>query len=105
MFIFSENMLAYKGFVTRCNRFFLAVVSQLCFGGNIPPSDEVVQRLLSYVTVQTKEWIYSKNFAVISDCIDRTPVVRSFLLQLLLRNRYKHCYLPPNCNNHEVNRK
>lgn len=67
----------------------MEVVSQLCFAGQNPPSDDVVIKLLSYITVQSKKgWMYSKNMEVIDDAFDRTPVVRSFLLQLLMRTRY-----------------
>ncbi|CAG2194989.1 unnamed protein product [Mytilus edulis] len=66
----------------------MEVVSQLCFSGTKTPSDEVVIKLLSYITVQSKTgWIYSKDMVVFDDAIDRTPVVRSFLLQLLMRTR------------------
>lgn len=87
LIVYSEN--TYNEFVRNCNTFFMEVVSQLCFAGRNPPSDDVVIKLLSYITVQSKKgWMYSKNIEVIDDAFDRTPVVRSFLLQLLMRTRY-----------------
>lgn len=66
----------------------MEVVTQLCFADRSPPHDDVVKKLLSYITVETKKGlIYSKNLEIFDDSIDRSPIVRSFLLQLLMKKR------------------
>ncbi|XP_071137105.1 E3 ubiquitin-protein ligase rnf213-alpha-like [Mytilus edulis] len=82
----SENVLAYQDFRRRCNSFFMEIVSQLCFAEGTPPSNEIINKLLSYITVQTKKGQeVTKQLTIFNDCIDSTPVVRSFLLQHLMR--------------------
>jgi hypothetical protein len=71
----------------------MEVVSQLCFSDGTPPSNEVVDKLLTYIIDHTKnkkvERIVSKELTIFDDSngIDRTPVVRSFLLQQLMQTR------------------
>ncbi|CAC5380698.1 RNF213 [Mytilus coruscus] len=82
----SENVLAYQDFRRRCNNFFMEVISQLCFAEGTPPSNDIVNKLLSYITVQTKKGQeVTKQLTIFNDCIDSTPVVRSFLLQHLMQ--------------------
>lgn len=79
------------------------LVSRLCFAGGSPPSQELVKKLLGYVTKeptgsQTDDeaanietgvgrTVLTRQMAAFQDTIDPTPVVRSFLLQLLLRSQ------------------
>ncbi|XP_064404373.1 E3 ubiquitin-protein ligase RNF213-like isoform X3 [Halichondria panicea] len=67
-----------------CNRFFIEVVSSLCFGGREIPESELIELLLDNV-LQDRETSalspYKKQ--------DQTPVIRSFLLQLLLEHEPK----------------
>ena len=74
-----------------CITFYTEVISSLCFGPGSPPEDELVEKLLETV------FATSKGTDSTETCIltpfkrsprDDVPVVRSFLLQLLLRNRY-----------------
>ncbi|XP_076109129.1 E3 ubiquitin-protein ligase rnf213-alpha-like [Mytilus galloprovincialis] len=82
----SEHVLAYQDFRRRCNNFFMEVISQLCFAEGTPPSNDIVNKLLSYITVQTKKGQeVTKQLTIFDDCIDSTPVVRSFLLQHLMQ--------------------
>ncbi|CAG2226879.1 RNF213 [Mytilus edulis] len=82
----TETVHAYQDFRRRCNSFFMEVVSQLCFAESTPPCDEVVDKLLSYITIQTRNGQQvTKELTIFDDCIDPTPVVRSFLLQHLMR--------------------
>ena len=89
--LFSPNLVHYKKYKQRCNTFFMDVVSRLCFYGNEPPSDDVIQKLLSYVTkdpgleADENGRLLSHDLSPFQDTIDPTPAVRSFLLQLLLR--------------------
>jgi len=84
----------------RCNTFFMDLVSQLCFGDDsIPPEEAVIRRLMGYITCSSKvaEKLQKlkgaasvpdvkKTKKMFDDAIDATPVVRSFLLQLLLKS-------------------
>eukprot|EP00105_Crassostrea_gigas_P007930 XP_011422347.1 PREDICTED: E3 ubiquitin-protein ligase rnf213-alpha isoform X2 [Crassostrea gigas] len=76
-------------FKRRCNSFFMDLVSQLCFSDDEPPSSEVVQKLMSYITATARRGqggrMASKEMSVFEEGIDPTPVLRSFLLQHLLR--------------------
>ncbi|CAC5363743.1 RNF213 [Mytilus coruscus] len=81
-----KEVLEFKTFMGRCNSFFMDVVSQLCFARGVPPSEKVIEKLLSYITVKNDQKMkFTKELTVFNDCIDRTPVVRSFLLQRLLQ--------------------
>nr|XP_034331576.1 E3 ubiquitin-protein ligase rnf213-alpha [Crassostrea gigas] len=76
-------------FKSRCNSFFMDLVSQLCFSDDEPPSNEVVEKLMSYITATARRGqggrMASKEMSVFEEGIDPTPVLRSFLLQHLLR--------------------
>nr|XP_022293483.1 E3 ubiquitin-protein ligase rnf213-alpha-like isoform X1 [Crassostrea virginica] len=78
-----------NAFKRRCNSFFMDLVSQLCFSDDLPPSRVVVEKLMSYITVTARRGIggrtTSKEMSVFEEGIDPTPVLRSFLLQHLLR--------------------
>ena len=93
LFLNSGEIRKYHDYRRRCNSFFMEVVSQLCFSDGTPPSNEVVDKLLTYIIDQTKnkkvERIVSKELTIFDDSngIDRTPVVRSFLLQQLMQTR------------------
>ena len=63
----------------------MEVVSSLCFGQPTPPEENLVKELLKLVITennQTKELSYSDEVET-----DRIPVIRSFLLQLLMEHR------------------
>ncbi|XP_069105330.1 E3 ubiquitin-protein ligase rnf213-alpha-like [Argopecten irradians] len=82
----NEKSKKYFDYKKRINSFFMEVVSQLCFADDTPPSDEVVEKLLSYITRSTnKGTVVTKKMTIFDDSIDPTPVLRLFLLQLLLR--------------------
>ncbi|XP_061169274.1 E3 ubiquitin-protein ligase rnf213-alpha-like [Saccostrea echinata] len=73
-------------FQRRCNSFFMDLVSQLCFSDDVPPSRHVVEKLMSHITATAKSGkMASKELSVFEEGIDPTPVLRSFLLQHLLR--------------------
>ncbi len=65
-----------------CNRFFIEVVSSLCFGGVEAPEPELVKLLLDTVLRDTQTSILSPY----NNEHDKTPTIRSFLLQLLLEH-------------------
>ncbi|PFX19443.1 E3 ubiquitin-protein ligase RNF213 [Stylophora pistillata] len=74
----------------RCNAFFMELVSIFCFGDTVSKDleQEAISHLMQYVighqSTQTKDFSPFADYA-----IDPTPVVRSFLLQQLLRSSAK----------------
>ncbi|XP_067057901.1 E3 ubiquitin-protein ligase rnf213-alpha-like isoform X3 [Acropora muricata] len=71
----------------RCNAFFMELVALFCFGESSKDLEEdALPHLMQYVIVQHST--QTKDFSPLPDFqIDPTPVVRSFLLQQLLRSR------------------
>lgn len=67
--------------------FFLEIVSTLCFGGEITPEPDLIKMLLDIIFKENKD---SKSFntqeitPLIDEEVDKSPVIRSSLLQLLL---------------------
>ena len=61
----------------------MELVSTLCFGHSDLPEEKLIKRLLSIVFTakSTKDFTYSDKAAA-----DKLPVIRSFLLQLLLEH-------------------
>jgi hypothetical protein len=94
-----DAMTAFMQYKQRCNAFFMDLISRLCFtesGVNAsPPEPEAVERLMGYITGKSKvsEKIQqlrgqkTKKMGLFNEALDPTPVVRSFLLQLLLRSK------------------
>ncbi|KAG9267741.1 E3 ubiquitin-protein ligase rnf213-alpha [Astyanax mexicanus] len=80
-------------FRQRCNAFFIEVVSAVCFKDNCPPSRGVILHLLSFLMVEAKppslvkaqSQIHTKALSPFDEGMDRSPVVRSVVLKLLLR--------------------
>ncbi|KAM8945658.1 LOW QUALITY PROTEIN: E3 ubiquitin-protein ligase RNF213 [Pelodytes ibericus] len=79
-------------FRQRCNGFFIDLICTLCFKDNTPPDKEVIQHLLSLLFVtkacpidQSGERKYTKDLSPFDDAVDKTPVIRSVILKLLLK--------------------
>uniref|UniRef100_A0AAV2KEC8 Ring finger protein 213 n=1 Tax=Knipowitschia caucasica TaxID=637954 RepID=A0AAV2KEC8_KNICA len=82
-------------FRRRCNAFFVELVSSMCFKDNSPPSSEVVSDLLSFLMheanpalipgAQRQRVIVTKEFSPFDESLDKSPVVRSVVLKLLLK--------------------
>ncbi|CAH1233987.1 RNF213 [Branchiostoma lanceolatum] len=74
----------------RSNAFFMEVVSKFCFAYDEPPQQEVIGMLLGYIVrKEDATQAGTKGFSPFADeGVDRTPVIRSFLLQLLLRFKF-----------------
>uniref|UniRef100_A0A7N4NKI3 Ring finger protein 213 n=1 Tax=Sarcophilus harrisii TaxID=9305 RepID=A0A7N4NKI3_SARHA len=78
-----------------CNSFFIDLVSTMCFKDNIPPDKEVIEELLSLLFVHKKllkddllisgHSEYTKSLSPFDDVVDKTPVIRSVVLKLLLK--------------------
>lgn len=68
----------------------MEVVSSLCFGQLTPPEPALIKELLNVVFTEsekdkvagTKDFTYSEK-----EKTDKVPVIRSFLLQLLLEHK------------------
>ncbi|KAM4802762.1 E3 ubiquitin-protein ligase RNF213-like [Urocitellus parryii] len=76
-----------------CNSFFMDLISTMCFKDNNPPEKKVIDGLLSLLFVQ-KELLrdapqryqeHTKSLSPFDDAVDKTPVVRSVVLKLLLK--------------------
>lgn len=67
------------------------IVSNLCFSDDNAPNDAVVEKLMSYVVMKPRErdsktMTTRELFLIdVDEAVDTTPVVRTFLLQQLLR--------------------
>ncbi|XP_053149440.1 E3 ubiquitin-protein ligase RNF213 [Hemicordylus capensis] len=77
-----------------CNSFFVELVSTMCFKDNEPPEKTVIQELLKLLFVQ-KELsggdysVHTKSLSPFDDVVDKTPVIRSVVLKLLLKYSFK----------------
>lgn len=67
----------------------MEVVSSLCFGQSNPPNSELIEQLLNIVFEENEEKTKEFSFSEKDDS-DKVPVMRSFLLQLLLEQRYAY---------------
>ncbi|XP_036388951.1 E3 ubiquitin-protein ligase rnf213-alpha-like [Megalops cyprinoides] len=80
-------------FRKRCNAFFIDLVSGVCFEENHPPSQQVVLHLLSFLMmeadpvplIRAHRQIFTKALSPFQESVDKTPVVRSVVLKLLLK--------------------
>ena len=88
-FFFFDTIIMYRLVMQKirghCKSFFMELVSSLCFGQPKPPEPALIRGLLSLVFTEkdeTKEFSYSDKIKT-----DRVPVIRSFLLQLLLEHK------------------
>ncbi|XP_062976189.1 E3 ubiquitin-protein ligase RNF213-like [Elgaria multicarinata webbii] len=72
-----------------CNSFFINLVSTMCFKDNEPPEKAVIQELLNLLFVNLRgsgnSTVHTKSLSPFDDVVDKTPVIRSALLKLLLK--------------------
>ncbi|XP_044312386.1 E3 ubiquitin-protein ligase RNF213 isoform X2 [Varanus komodoensis] len=75
-----------------CNSFFIDLVSTMCFKDNEPPEKAVIQELLNLLFVHAKYLrgsaesdVHTKSLSPFDDVVDKTPVIRSMVLKLLLK--------------------
>ncbi|XP_058845819.1 E3 ubiquitin-protein ligase rnf213-alpha-like isoform X2 [Acipenser ruthenus] len=84
-------------FRNRCNAFFIDVVSTVCFKDNSPPTESIIYRLLSLLLVNNDaipfvnkdRKFHTKALSPFDDSVDKTPVVRSVVLKLLLKYSFE----------------
>ncbi|XP_044530479.1 E3 ubiquitin-protein ligase RNF213 [Gracilinanus agilis] len=89
----SDAIAKHIQFRQMCNSFFIDLISTMCFKDNTPPDKEVIEELLSLLFVHKKflrdELLghseHTKSLSPFDDVIDKTPVIRSVVLKLLLK--------------------
>ncbi|KAG5853540.1 hypothetical protein ANANG_G00027070 [Anguilla anguilla] len=94
--MFCPNVLIK--FSKQCHSFFIELVSSVCFRGNCPPSQGVIHHLLSYLMVEAepvplirgRSQILTKALSPFHESVDRSPVVRSVVLKLLLKYSFSN---------------
>ena len=86
-------MELFMGYQEKCNRFYMQVVSQLCFENSTAPSDDVMRHLLQLI-IHKKEIsklnstiIRTRKMTILETVVDTTQDLRSILLQLLIRTK------------------
>ena len=87
LLVHRQAVQEHYDFRRRCNSFFMELVSLFCFGAESGVIDaDLFSMFMSYVLQASSK---TKAFSPFPEHgIDATPVVRSFLLQQLLRNRF-----------------
>ncbi|KAG5853532.1 hypothetical protein ANANG_G00026970 [Anguilla anguilla] len=94
----SEDVSGLIKFSKQCHSFFIELVSSVCFRGNCPPSQGVIHHLLSYLMVEAepvplirgRSQILTKALSPFHESVDRSPVVRSVVLKLLLKYSFSN---------------
>lgn len=91
MYLCAFNSQQHNQVLISCRDFFMEVVSTLCFGGRDAPEPELVKSLMDTVFGTNREGTMFTTRDITpydqeSKC-DEVPVVRSFLLQLLLEHK------------------
>ena len=71
-----------------CDKFMIEVISSLCFGQQSPPEDDLIENLLKFIfDAEAESTPSTSQLTFYEDKRDETPVIRSFLLQLLLGHK------------------
>ncbi len=74
-----------KGFQHHCNNYFMEVVTTLCFGGDGMPEPELIKMLMDIIFTENDSTCDLTPFTNTKG--DKSPIVRSSLLQLLLEHK------------------
>ena len=92
----SKEVAAHAAYRRRINAFLMDLIHSLCFADNTAPDADVIRTLIGYVIGERKERKdgdaekkkgkkCTAAMTPVPESVDRTPIFRSFLLQLLLR--------------------
>uniref|UniRef100_A0A8C0I728 E3 ubiquitin-protein ligase RNF213 n=1 Tax=Balaenoptera musculus TaxID=9771 RepID=A0A8C0I728_BALMU len=92
-----EVIEKHARFRQMCNSFFVDLVSTMCFKDNSPPQKDVVDVLLSLLFVEKELFReasqrrreHTKSLSPFDDVVDKTPVIRSVVLKLLLKYSFR----------------
>ncbi|XP_026936735.1 E3 ubiquitin-protein ligase RNF213 isoform X2 [Sagmatias obliquidens] len=92
-----EVIKKHARFRQMCNSFFVDLVSTMCFKDNSPPQKDVVNVLLSLLFVEKELFReasqrrreHTKSLSPFDDVVDKTPVIRSVVLKLLLKYSFR----------------
>ena len=78
-----------------CRAFFMELVSTLCFGTHSAPEPSLIEMLINTVFTERQETeVGTREFSPYHEAkSDKVPVIRSFLLQLLLEHKWVANYL------------
>lgn len=93
-----EGRKQLAAFRKSCHNFFIDVVSVLCFGQSSAPTDDLIEMLLDNVFTEGRveaedkggergKWRTRTLSPYKAERRDKSPTVRSFLLQLLLEHK------------------
>lgn len=78
-------MELFHDIMKSCDNFFLEVVSTLCFGQATIPESDLIEMLFDLIfSESTDDSTTTRQLTLRKQKDDETPVIRSFLLQLLL---------------------
>ena len=69
----------------------METVSRLCFGQETPPEPAVVKELINSVFTEKQGELETRESLLQSGKEDKVPVIRSFLLQLLVQHKWVCC--------------
>ncbi|KAM4663584.1 E3 ubiquitin-protein ligase RNF213-like [Discoglossus pictus] len=84
--VLRDSMQKNAQFQQLCNGFFMDIVCTMCFKDSTPPDDKVIHQLLSLVFINKSGLKqYTKSLSPFDDSVDKTPVIRSVILKLLLK--------------------
>ncbi|XP_075066136.1 E3 ubiquitin-protein ligase RNF213 [Mixophyes fleayi] len=68
-----------------CNGFFVDIICTMCFKDNTPPEKKVIHHLLSFLFGNIGTRCSTRSLSPFEDAVDKTPVIRSVILKLLLK--------------------
>ncbi|XP_018410445.1 PREDICTED: E3 ubiquitin-protein ligase RNF213-like [Nanorana parkeri] len=83
--VLRESIQKNIEFRKQCNGFFMDIVCNLCFKDNRPPDDEVIHHLISFLFDKPDSVSHTRSLSPFEDAVDKTPVIRSVILKLLLK--------------------
>lgn len=78
----------------------MEIVSNLCFGGRKLPEPDLIKMLMDTVFTEKEQEaeassMYTRDMTPYEADPDQVPVIRSFLMQLLLEHKYVYTLMLP----------
>ncbi|XP_040296683.1 E3 ubiquitin-protein ligase RNF213-like [Bufo bufo] len=84
-----DSIQKYIQFRKRCNGFFVDIICTMCFKDDTPPDKEVIDHLLSLLFASVEQKSCTRSLSPFEDAVDKTPVLRSVILKLLLKYSFR----------------